>query len=105
MADVSTPLSSQPNFRRPVRAPDPRAPRILNARPTGEVGVSPCEQNDAWQSLAGILVGEKNRCIPTSAPGVDAALFRGRFWGLGRDNFRDNFGLSRVPVTRTLSYT
>jgi hypothetical protein len=48
---------------RPFRAPDPPAPRVLNARLTKEVDASTCEQSHGFQSLVGIVVGEKNRCV------------------------------------------
>jgi len=47
-----------------------------------EVDTSPCEQGGAGQSLAGTLVGEKNRCLPISAPDVRSAPFQAWFWNL-----------------------
>src|SRR6266851_72202 len=48
---------------RPVRASDPRAPQGLDTRLTREVDASACEQTRERQSLAGMLVGENNRCL------------------------------------------
>ena len=47
----------------PVRAADPPSSRLLHARLTGEVDASSCEESVVRQSLAGMVVGEKNRCI------------------------------------------
>ena len=57
------------------------------------------------QSLAGIVVGEKNRYLLVS--GFDASIVDVPRWTLrgGRDNFRDNLDFRCVPVTRSLSYT
>src|SRR5688572_1682306 len=49
---------------RPVhlRAKSPRA-RDVNGRVAGEVDASTCEQGAIRQSLTGMVVGDKNRCI------------------------------------------
>ena len=86
--------------RRPVRAPDPRAPQVLITPLTGEVDASTCEQSGARQSVGGTLVGEKNRCVRINTPGACAAPFTRRVVRAGGDNFRDNRGKSGVPVTR-----
>jgi hypothetical protein len=51
-----------------VRAADPLSSRILNARLTSEVDASSCEQSAVRQSLADMVVGEKNRGILVTGP-------------------------------------
>ena len=55
------------------------ASRVLNARVNREVDVSVGEQSGVRQSLAGMVVAEKNRCVRISAPSACAATFRGGF--------------------------
>jgi hypothetical protein len=92
-------------YRLSVRAPDrPAIPRPRRA--SGHLaGPGSCEQSDGGQSIAGMIVGEKNRCLMVSA--VDARIAGLSRWTLraGRDNFRDNLAFSSIPVTRSLSYT
>jgi hypothetical protein len=64
-------------YRRPARASDLRAPRVLNARVATEVDASTCEQIGARQSLAGIVVGEKNRCVRINVQDAPWVPFRG----------------------------
>jgi len=59
----------------PVRAADPLSSRLLNARLTGEVDASSCEESAVHQSLAGMVVGEKNRCILVTGPNSAIARF------------------------------
>lgn len=76
---------------RAISAPDPRAVRLLNARVAREVDASTCEQGTIGQSLAGIVVGDKNRCIRASASGANSRLLatlfcelaapQGQSWG------------------------
>jgi hypothetical protein len=56
-----------------------------------EVDAGSCEQSGVWQSVAGIAVVEKNRCIRISAPdpwngAVDASIqgWQGQFQGQSR---------------------
>jgi hypothetical protein len=56
-----------------------------------EVVVGSPEQSDVRQSVAGIVVGEKNRCIQISAPALRASLsaatlqsWQGQFQGQSR---------------------
>jgi hypothetical protein len=98
-------------FREPVpandhpRARDLRSPRVFNARVAKEVDASASEQSGVPQSLAGIAVGEKNRCIRIGVQSAPIAPGPRRAFRASRDNFRDNFGESSVPVNQTLSYT
>ena len=66
-------------LRPPLRAPDRSAPRVLNAGLDREVDVSTYEKSRDGQSLAAILIDEKNRCLPISAPSACAATIRGGF--------------------------
>ena len=59
----------------PFATPAPRASRILNARLTREVDASSCEQSSVRQSLAGMVVGKKNRCILVTGPNGGIARF------------------------------
>src|SRR5690349_19664723 len=63
-----------------------------------QVDASTYEQDGARQRLAGIHVANKNRCIRISAGNARAALLP-PVLRAGRDNFRDNLGDRRVPVT------
>ncbi len=69
-------------FKEPVPAEGPivrqirRAPRVFNARMAREVDAGSCEQSGVRQSVAGIVVGEKNRCIRISAPGAGSIAVR-----------------------------
>ena len=86
----------------PDRALDPTSVRRLNARVAREVDAGSCEQSDARQSVAGIVVGEKNRCLRITAPGRverrrSAPLFRA-----GRDNFRDSVSPRTARSDRAL---
>ena len=75
---------------RPDRAPDPAGVGVFDARVAREVDAGPCEQSGVRQSVAGITVVEKNRCIRISAAGAWSVPVRRRTSGAGRDNFRDN---------------
>jgi len=91
--------------RAPVRTSDLRAVRTLNARPPIYVDAGSCAQSREWQSVADMVVGEKNRCLlvgPLDArsPGVPRWALRA-----GRDNFRDNLAVRSVPVTQSVSFT
>ena len=76
--------------RTPDRAPDPRAPRVVNARVAREVDAGSCAQSVVRQSVAGIVVGEKNRCIRIRVPGAWSVAVPAPLFMPGRDNFRDN---------------
>jgi hypothetical protein len=71
-------------FREPVPAEDPivcqipRAPGVVNARVAREVDAGSGAQSAAGQSVAGIVVGEKNRCIRIGAPGQGSVALQGR---------------------------
>ena len=51
----------------------PRAPRVFNAQVGREVDAGLCEQSDVRQSVAGIVVGEKNRCLPMAQTSARSA--------------------------------
>ena len=55
-----------------------------------------CKQSGVRQSVAGIVVGEKNRCIPLTPRQRLRCRFQAGFCA-GRDNFRDNNGDKCVP--------
>jgi hypothetical protein len=59
-----------------------RAPRVFNAQVAREVDAGSCEQSDARQSVAGIVVGEKNRCILITAPSAWSVAVRRHCSGL-----------------------
>jgi hypothetical protein len=70
------------------RALDPACVRGFNARAVREVDAGSCEQSGVRQSVAGIVVGEKNRCISEGAPAREKSPFganlrgrQGQFWG------------------------
>ena len=56
--------------RRPDRELAPAGVRVSNAQGATGVDAGSCEQSDMGQSVAGIAVAEKNRCIRTSAQGA-----------------------------------
>jgi hypothetical protein len=89
-------------FDRPVPADGPfissdlRTLRVLDARPTRYVDASTSEQSGARQSLAGIVVGEKNRCLLAAARRHVRRSFNSVLRA-GRDNLRDKNGDKPVP--------
>ena len=78
--------------RLPVPARDPPFTRDHER----EVDASPCEQSRGHQSLAGMLVVEKNRCtrigVSSARARRSAAVFRA-----GRDSIRDSYGDNLSP--------
>jgi hypothetical protein len=53
-------------------------PRVGNARVAREVDAGSCAQNGVHQPVAGIVVGEKNRCIRIGAAGQGSIALWGR---------------------------
>jgi len=86
-ADIGSPWREQRSFG-PLPAGGPFARRfrvrlVSSAREWPERWTpSPCEQSGAHESLAGMLVGEKNRYLRISASVARATPFRGRFCAL-----------------------
>jgi len=60
------------------------------------VDASTSEQSGARQSIAGIVDGEKNRCLPAAARQHVRRYFNSVLRA-GRDNFRDKNGDKPVP--------
>jgi hypothetical protein len=57
------------------------------------------------ERLTQLSEDEKNRCVLIhQSVGLRGGQSRA-YSRLGRDNFRDSFGDSRVPATRSLAYT
>ena len=81
------------------RAPDLRALRILDPRPTRMVNARSCDEIVARQSVADMIVSEKNRCVRISVPGSRAAPFRGGFEGLAGTISGTIWATSSGPVT------
>ena len=91
--------------RRLGRALEPRTFPVLAPRPIRNMDAASCDEMLARQSVAGIVVVEKNRCIRISA--LDRPIVAVQPWVLraGRDKCRDNLAFTSVPVTQSLSYT
>src|SRR6478735_8775201 len=53
--------------RRHVGALVQRAPRVFNARVARDVDAGSCEQGGVRQSVAGMVAGEKNRCVTSGS--------------------------------------
>jgi hypothetical protein len=51
-------------LRQSVQAPSPPAFQVLDARPSKKLDASSCEQTGASKEVVGIVVDEKNRCVP-----------------------------------------
>ena len=73
-----------------------RAARGVNARAAREPDGSTCEQGAIGQSLAGMVVGGKNRCIRLSGSDPSSRALATPFRELTGTIFRDNLGDSRV---------
>jgi hypothetical protein len=63
----------------PVRPLDLRAVLMLDVPPSSYVDTGSCEQSHERQSVAGIAVGEKNRCIVVSALDARSSDFSAGF--------------------------
>jgi hypothetical protein len=69
-------VGSMQRFREPVHPEGAivswiwRASGVFNARVAQDVDTGSCEQSGVCQSVAGIAVAEKNRCLRISAPGA-----------------------------------
>jgi hypothetical protein len=88
-----------------IRAEDPRPRRLLSVRVARGKAASTSAQSDVRQSLAAIVVGEKNRCVVVGALDGSIVVVQRWFLRAGRDNFGDNLRAAGVPVTQRLSYT
>ena len=75
-------IGSENGCRRTDRGRIPRAVLSFNARVAREVDAGSCDQSGVRQSVAGIVVGEKNRCIQITAPGAGSVAVRRHCSGL-----------------------
>lgn len=83
----------------------PRAPHVVNARVAREVDAGSCDQSGVRQSVAGIVVGEKNRCIQITAPGAGSVAVRRHCSGLAGTISGTIEGAVGGRVSRDLVYT
>ena len=58
-----------------------RAPQVVNAQVAREVDAGSCGESGVRQSVAGIVVVEKNRCIRIGAPGAWSVAFNAQLQG------------------------
>jgi hypothetical protein len=83
----------------------PGAALPFNARGAREVDAGSCEQSGVRQSVAGIAVVEKNRCIRMIAPGRGAAPFGVCLQGLAGTISGTIEGTVGGRLSRDLVYT
>ena len=104
------PWNKVARLKEPVPAEGPivseiRGAACLNARVAREVDAGSCEQSGVRQSVAGIAVAEKNRCLRISAPGAWSVAVRHRSSGLAGTISGTIEGTVGGRVSRDLVYT
>lgn len=82
-----------------------RAARGVNARAARELDGSTCEQGAIGQSLAGMVVGGKNRCIRLSGSAPSSRALATPFRELTGTISGTILGTAGFPVTQSLAYT
>ena len=108
---VTAGVGGTQRFKEPVRAEGPivrqipQTRRVFNARVAREVDAALCEQSCLHRPVAGIVVGEKNRCIRIGAPGQGSIALRGRSSELAGTISGTIEGTVGGRVSRDLVYT